>query len=126
MSMPLSQQPPAVTVGQEPFHTLSTHTTIGPVIAVLIVIMILGIVAVMIGRICSGRRILGYGQYDIESWAETKCSSCIDGRISPSLPRPPNVFATSAPSSSMPAQTNQEETKQDDQSPHHPPENLDS
>ncbi|KAF2309889.1 hypothetical protein GH714_005501 [Hevea brasiliensis] len=93
MSMPLGQQPPAVTIAQENFHTHSTHSSVGPVIAVLAVIMILGLLAVTIGRLCSRRRILGYGQYDIENWAETKCSSCIDGRISP--PPRSNVFATS-------------------------------
>ncbi|CAN0922199.1 hypothetical protein LINGRAHAP2_LOCUS32974 [Linum grandiflorum] len=61
--------------------------------------MILGIAAVMIGRMCSGRRILGYGQYDIEGWAETKCSTCIDGRITPSPPppRPPTPPAAADP-----------------------------
>ncbi|KAF2324421.1 hypothetical protein GH714_013874 [Hevea brasiliensis] len=114
MSTPLSQQPPAVTIAQEPFHTHSTHSSVGPVIAVLVVIMILAVLAVMIGRLCSGRRILGYGQHDIESWAETKCSSCIDGTISPPLSRP-NVLATSDPPP-VPAQTHLE-TKQEEQSP---------
>ncbi|XP_021647978.1 uncharacterized protein LOC110640794 [Hevea brasiliensis] len=111
--MPLGQQPPAVTIAQENFHTHSTHSSVGPVIAVLAVIMILGLLAVTIGRLCSRRRILGYGQYDIENWAETKCSSCIDGRISP--PPRSNVFATSG-TPPMPAQTPQE-TKQEEQSP---------
>ncbi|EEF52462.1 uncharacterized protein LOC8260874 [Ricinus communis] len=121
MSMPLTQQPPAVTVAQEPFSTHSTHGSIGPLIVVLVVIMILGVLAVMIGRLCSGRRILGYGQYDIESWAETKCASCIDGRISSPAPRS-NPFVTSG-SSPLPVQIHQE-TKQEEQSPQHPPESL--
>ncbi|CAN1273872.1 hypothetical protein LINPERPRIM_LOCUS15216 [Linum perenne] len=107
MSMQQQQeQPSPVSVNPQSFSTIhpSSHASIGPVIAVLVVIVILGIAAVMIGRMCSGRRILGYGQYDIEGWAETKCSTCIDGRIAPSpppppppLPQPPASTDTSSP-----------------------------
>ncbi|GKV04697.1 hypothetical protein SLEP1_g16817 [Rubroshorea leprosula] len=85
MSIPLVQPPrPPVTVVQQSYISHSDHASIGPFIAVLVVIIILGIVAVMIGRLCTGKKIMtGYGQYDIESWIETKCASCIDGRIIP-------------------------------------------
>ncbi|KAK8642499.1 hypothetical protein V6N13_011840 [Hibiscus sabdariffa] len=97
--MPLVQQPPPVTVTQQPYSShATTHSSIGPVIAVLLVIVVLGIVAGMIGRLCTGRKIMGYGQYDIESWIETKCSSCIDGRVYPPQPSP-NASATSVPPS---------------------------
>ncbi|OMO74880.1 hypothetical protein COLO4_26446 [Corchorus olitorius] len=105
MSMPpLVQQPPPgvpVTQVQQPYESHAAHASIGPVIAVLVVIVILGILAGMIGRLCTGRKIMGYGQYDIESWFETKFSSCIDGRIySPPPPRP-NVAASA--NNSVPA-----------------------
>ncbi|KAL2346377.1 hypothetical protein Fmac_000377 [Flemingia macrophylla] len=95
MSMPLYQQqehPPPVSVAQH-----SPQESVGPVIGVLIVIIVLGIIAVMIGRLCSGRRIMRHGQYDVESWAERKCSSCIDGRINISLPTRPSEASTSLP-----------------------------
>ncbi|CAK7347603.1 unnamed protein product [Dovyalis caffra] len=122
MSMPLNQQTPPVSITPQSFNTHTTHTSIGPVVAVLVVIMVFGVLAVMFGKLCSGRRIMGYGQYDMESWAERKCSSCIDGRLSPPLQRS-SVPATSS-SASTPAQT--QETKQEEQSPQYPPENLDS
>ncbi|KAE8659083.1 Telomere maintenance component 1, putative isoform 1 [Hibiscus syriacus] len=98
MSMPLAQQPPPVTVAQQPYRSHATHASIGPVIAVLLVIIVLGLVAGMIGRLCTGRKIMGYGQYDIESWIEKKFSSCIDGRVYPPQPTG-NASATSAPPS---------------------------
>jgi hypothetical protein len=67
------------------------------VIAVLAVITILGVIAGMIGRLCSGRRIMGHGQYDFESWVERKCSSCLDGRVGPPPPRPPPATASAEP-----------------------------
>ncbi|KAF8405085.1 hypothetical protein HHK36_009982 [Tetracentron sinense] len=91
MSMPLEPQqqippptPMAVTV--EGYTTRSGHGSVGPVIAVLAVITILGVVAGMIGRLCSGRRIMGHGHYDFQVWVERKCSSCIQGRIDPPPP----------------------------------------
>ncbi|EXB38638.1 hypothetical protein L484_014453 [Morus notabilis] len=107
MSLPLNQQaPPVVTVATQPSYNNVhvSHGSIGPVIAVLIVIMILGVIAVVVGRMCSGKRIMGYGQFDVESWAERKCSSCIDGRINAPIPRA-NGSVTSVPVSSAPAQT---------------------
>ncbi|KAF5739428.1 hypothetical protein HS088_TW12G00634 [Tripterygium wilfordii] len=123
MSMPIAQQPPSVTLPEQSYSNHSGHTSIGPVIAVMVIIIILGVLAGMIGRLCSGRRIMGYGDYDIESWAERKFSRCIDGRINPSPPRP-QVSATSTPVT-MPVQANQE-PKSEEQSPHNPPSNTDS
>ncbi|PON38093.1 hypothetical protein PanWU01x14_315310 [Parasponia andersonii] len=93
-SLPLNQQaPPLEVVSQHVSHGPS----VGPVVAVLAVILILGAMAVMVGRLCSGKRIMGYGQFDLESWAETKCSSCIDGRIHANAPLPrANASATSS------------------------------
>ncbi|KAK6939556.1 hypothetical protein RJ641_029087 [Dillenia turbinata] len=103
MSIPVSDQqpwpPPAVTlVSQKSF----TSGSIGALIAVLAMILILGIIAGVIGRLCSGRRtIMGHGPYDLESWAETTFSSCIDGRINPPQLRPTtNPIDTAAASSS--------------------------
>ncbi|CAK9179711.1 unnamed protein product [Ilex paraguariensis] len=81
------QPPPIAETTQQHYTAHSGHGSIGPVIAVLAVITILGAIAVMIGRLCSGRRIMGHGQYDLEGWVETKCSSCLDGRVDPPPPR---------------------------------------
>ncbi|KAK9271178.1 hypothetical protein L1049_026767 [Liquidambar formosana] len=88
MSMPQDQQqPPPVTMTQGSYSTHSGHGSIGPLIAVLAVIIILGMLAVVIGRLCSGSwRLMDHGQFDIETWVEHKCSTCIDGRINPPLP----------------------------------------
>ena len=124
MSMPLGQQPPPVTVTQQPYNSHTSHASIGPVIAVLLVIIILGILAVMIGRLCTGRKIMGYGQYDTESWVETKCFSCIDGRIYSPPPTRANASGSSV-SASIQHQS-QQESKQEDQSPQTPLPNVDS
>lgn len=119
MSMPTYQQqvqPPPVSVAQR-----SPHESVGPVIGVLVVIIMLGVIAVMIGRICSGRRIMGHGQYDVESWAERKCSSCIDGRINLSLPTRASESSASVPAT--PIHTCQE-TKRPEQSSQTSPPNL--
>ncbi|KAF3616007.1 hypothetical protein P3S67_019895 [Capsicum chacoense] len=84
------QLPPPMFMGQQAYSGRPGHGSIGPVIAVLAVIAVLGAIAVMIGRLCSGRRIMGHGQYDFEGWVETKCASCIDGRVDP-IPRPVTV-----------------------------------
>lgn len=95
MSTPLEPQqqppPPPLEVTQQAYTSQPGHGSIGPVIGVLAVITILGAIAVMIGRLCSGRRIMGHGQYDFEGWVEAKCGSCIDGRVDPPTPprRPP-------------------------------------
>ncbi|KAL4555735.1 hypothetical protein LXL04_038363 [Taraxacum kok-saghyz] len=85
------QQPPPFppVIQEQAYKPHSSHGSVGPVIGVLAVIMVLGAVAVMIGRLCSGRRIMGHGQYDFEGWAETKCSTCIDGRLGPPPQRQP-------------------------------------
>ncbi|XP_060169303.1 uncharacterized protein LOC132600236 [Lycium barbarum] len=89
---PLQQQqlPPPMFMGQQAYSDRPGHGSVGPVIGVLAVIAVLGAIAVMIGRLCSGRRIMGRGQYDFEGWVETKCASCIDGRVDP-IPRPVTV-----------------------------------
>ncbi|KAF9600555.1 hypothetical protein IFM89_010041 [Coptis chinensis] len=82
------QQPPLVVpVTQQAYSSHTNHGSVGALIAVLAVITVLGAIAVMIGRLCSGRKVMGHGQYDFEGWVERKCASCIDGRIDP--PRPP-------------------------------------
>ncbi|KAM7479213.1 hypothetical protein LguiA_027426 [Lonicera macranthoides] len=84
------QPPPIADIRQIYPSSHSGHGSVGPVIAALAVITILGAIAVMIGRLCSGRRIMGHPQYyDFEGWVETKFSSCIDGRIDLPPPRPP-------------------------------------
>ncbi|KAJ0010463.1 hypothetical protein Pint_34472 [Pistacia integerrima] len=85
MSTPplLDQQPPPMAVTQQVYTTRSGHGSVGPVIAVLAVIIMLGVIAGMIGRLCSGRRVMGRGEYDFEGWVERKCSSCLDGNIDP-------------------------------------------
>ncbi|KAJ0087067.1 hypothetical protein Patl1_09028 [Pistacia atlantica] len=86
MSMPVEQQPPPLMITH---NSHSREESVGPLIGVMVVIMMLGIVACMIGRLCSGRSLMGYGKYDIERWAESKFSTCIDGTISPPpLPTP--------------------------------------
>ncbi|KAL6514273.1 hypothetical protein OROHE_019260 [Orobanche hederae] len=81
------QQPPPVEMAQQAYRAHTEHGSVGPVIGVLAMITILGFVAVMIGRLCSGRGIRGHGKYDFEGWVETKCASCIDGRVDPPPPR---------------------------------------
>ncbi|XP_050365721.1 uncharacterized protein LOC126784292 [Argentina anserina] len=102
MSRSYGEQPPPPPPPQEfviqggEASTYSPHGSIGAVVGVLVMVVILAVVAVVIGRLCSGKTIMGYGHFDMESWAETKCSSCIDGRISISLSRP-NVSTTTPP-----------------------------
>ena len=116
MSMPLDQlqqPPPSLS-----YTHYSRHGSVGPVIAVLAVIAILGTLAAIVGRLCSGRRIMGHGQYDIESWLEEKCSSCIDGRVNPPPLPSADISAGSVPLS-IPIHT-QEETKPDEPSSQNP------
>ncbi|GMH13853.1 hypothetical protein Nepgr_015694 [Nepenthes gracilis] len=103
MSVPFSLQqpppalPPPVTMVQPtyPAHP-AAHGSIGPVIGVMAVVVMLCAVAVMIGRLCSGRGIMGQGEYDVEGWVETKCSSCVDGRINVAVPSRTNTTAAAA------------------------------
>ncbi|XP_027155395.1 uncharacterized protein LOC113759058 [Coffea eugenioides] len=86
----VQQQPPPMVVAaqQQAYAAHSGHGSVGPVIAVLAVISILGALAVMIGRLCSGRGVFGHGpHYDFESWVEAKCSACVDGRVDSPVPR---------------------------------------
>ncbi|KAL2477227.1 uncharacterized protein Fot_46241 [Forsythia ovata] len=83
---PLQPPPMAVMAQQAAYTAHSGHGSVGPVIGVLAVITILGALSVMIGRLCSGRRIMGHQGYDFERWVETKCSSCIDGSFNPHPP----------------------------------------
>lgn len=84
---PTLEQPPPLPMIQQAYTSHSGHGSVGPVIGVLAVIIVLGALAVMVGRICSGRRIMGRGQYDFESWVEAKFATCIDGRVDPPRPR---------------------------------------
>ncbi|MCD7472731.1 hypothetical protein HAX54_014063 [Datura stramonium] len=141
---PLQQQqqlPPPMFMGQQAYSDRPGHGSVGPVIAVLAVIAVLGAIAVMIGRLCSGRRIMGRGQYDFEGWVETKCASCIDGRVDPTPRRvtvapPPVVVAESSCSGSPggeapvpePVETREEEAsnQQSNSHEHHPHERAES
>lgn len=127
--MPLDQAPPPPTVPITQ-QTFSSHSTFVPFIAVFAVIIIFGVLAIMIGRLCSGGTALGYGHYDMERWVEEKCSSCIDGRISPpttttTRPRANNasVSVTSTSVPTTPIQTHQE-NRQEEPSPQNPQANV--
>lgn len=130
MPMPPYQQPPPALIVQQTYNTRvhSTHSSIGPFIAVLVVIIVLGILAVMVGRLCFGKGVLGYGEYDIESWVETKCSSCIDGKFN--SPPPPPLRTTNASSSCnsiplpVPLQTGHQQAEQEERSPPDPKTNV--
>lgn len=90
-------------------HRSYGGTSFGPLIVALAVITVLGALAVFMGRVCFGRRtVFGYGRYDLEAWVETKCASCVDGRMDVAVPRPrhvappPPVAATSPPPAQPP------------------------
>ncbi|XP_057533033.1 uncharacterized protein LOC130810930 [Amaranthus tricolor] len=107
MSMPFPPPPPATVI--RPPET-ATHGSIGAVIGVLSVILFLCIVAIIIGRLCFGKGILhGSAHYDLESWIESKCSSCVDGRLilsppPPPPPPPPQTMPTNEGRSELPAE----------------------
>ncbi|KAL0356792.1 UNVERIFIED_CONTAM: hypothetical protein Scaly_1364900 [Sesamum calycinum] len=86
--------------GTASLHRPFGHGSVGPVIGVLCGHNHTGAIAVMIGRLCSGRGIRGHAQYDFESWVETKCASCIDGRVDHHPPPRVVVEHTSVVSSS--------------------------
>ncbi|CAA6667524.1 unnamed protein product [Spirodela intermedia] len=97
-TLPLEQHPPpppmAMVLNPPPHYG---GGSVGPLIGVLAVIAILGIISGMIGRLCASGRIFGHGQYDIERWIETKCASCIDGRLElPASGPPPSSSAAAA------------------------------
>lgn len=84
------QPPPLEVMAPQDIANKADDGSIGPVIGVLSVIIIVGVFAGMVGRLCSGRPIMGYGgQYDFESWVEKKFSSCLDGRVGPPRPDAP-------------------------------------
>ncbi|KAL5540670.1 hypothetical protein UlMin_042862 [Ulmus minor] len=115
---PIDQQPPPMAVLQQDYTTHSGHGSVGPVIGVLAVITVLGVIAGMIGRLCSGRRVMGHGQYyDFEGWIERKCSTCLDGRIDPTPP-PPAAMANHSGGEipvAMPVETPEENKEKDQQ-----------
>ncbi|CAL0331343.1 unnamed protein product [Lupinus luteus] len=127
MSTTIVQQllPPPIEVTHQAYTIHSSHGSVGPVIAVLAVITFLGVIAAMVGRLCSGRRVMGYGDYDIERWVETKCSSCVDGRITPShppprpaSPPPENNAGGVAPPVEVPQEVEEEQQQQSRESGH--------
>ncbi|XP_057975384.1 uncharacterized protein LOC131162803 [Malania oleifera] len=137
MSMPADQQqlqppPPPATTTQVAYNTRSTHGSIGPVIGVLAIVIVFGILAGLVGRLCYGRRrIMGRGgYYDIEGWLERKCSSCIDGRINIAPPPPPpsaaNVTSGDSAPASVAMQAVQEPKQEDHSPPSNPPADSDS
>lgn len=91
---PFLEQPPAPSLPAlemtvEGYTTDSDNGSYGPVIAVLAVIVVLCIGSNMVGRLCSGRQIMGRGgNFDIEL-VETQCSSGVDGGIARTPPPPP-------------------------------------
>ncbi|XP_020595710.1 uncharacterized protein LOC110035763 [Phalaenopsis equestris] len=88
--------PPPANAYPSQYHSKDSWGSIGPVIGVLAVITVLGIIAGVIGRLCSGRRIVGLGQYDFQGWIERKCASCIDGGTGSTAPAPVTASAASA------------------------------
>ncbi|KAI5577121.1 hypothetical protein BDE02_09G093400 [Populus trichocarpa] len=97
---------------QAAYTTRTGHGSVGPVIAVLAVITILGVIAGMIGRFCSGRRVLGHGQYDLEGWVERKCSSCLDGHVGPPPTRPADIPVAFPVVKGRPQETKEEKQEQ--------------
>ncbi|GAA0156615.1 hypothetical protein LIER_14069 [Lithospermum erythrorhizon] len=107
--MMTAYSPIVVTEQASPVH--ARNGSVGPVIGVLVVIAVLGAVAVVIGRLCSGRKIMDHGQYDFESWVEIKCASCIDGHVNihPPAPPPPPVRVVVEESSTTTTRSDSEE-----------------
>lgn len=58
-----------------------SNGSVGPVLAVLSVITILGVIACVLGRICAGRLFSANSKYDCVGWMERRCASCIDGDL---------------------------------------------
>eukprot|EP01018_Ginkgo_biloba_P009503 Gb_30603 [translate_table: standard] len=82
MSMPLQQQP-IVVYPQAVSSNGGSHSngSVGPVLAVLSVITILGVLACVMGRVCAGRLVSANSKYDCVGWMERRCASCIDGDV---------------------------------------------
>ncbi|KAG6605124.1 hypothetical protein SDJN03_02441, partial [Cucurbita argyrosperma subsp. sororia] len=66
--------------GQAASSHVGADGPFGPVIAILVVMVILGTVAGMIGRLFSGRRVVGGGQYDVEARLTTFHRRGLHGR----------------------------------------------
>ncbi|GAB2222522.1 hypothetical protein Droror1_Dr00016640 [Drosera rotundifolia] len=96
-SSPPPPPPPMVVSEQHSYAAVdSNQGSVGPVIGVLVAILILGVVAAMIGRLLSGRSIMGYGgHFDVDAWMDSKFSSCLDSHahgptsLRPLSPEPP-------------------------------------
>lgn len=69
---------------------------VGPLFVVLAIIMVLGVLAGLIGRVCSGRHWGVDTQYDFEGWVEKRCANCIDGDVEAPPPPPPDKPAEEA------------------------------
>ncbi|XP_070021554.1 uncharacterized protein [Nicotiana sylvestris] len=114
------QQPPPMVLNPKPYSDHRDHGLVGPVIGVLVAIAFLGAIAVMIGKICSGRGIMGRGYYDIEGWVETKCGSCIDGRVDPPCPQvtgsPPVVAESGGSGTVSPVPEEEVESREEEAS----------
>lgn len=111
------QQAPPLLPTQQAYTSHSGHGSVGPVIGVLAIIIILGALAIMVGRLCSGRRIMGHGQYDFESWVETKCATCLDGRVDPG---PTRIVIQHPPAPvTVPAEMEREEERKEEESDEH-------
>uniref|UniRef100_A0A0E0JS03 Uncharacterized protein n=1 Tax=Oryza punctata TaxID=4537 RepID=A0A0E0JS03_ORYPU len=63
--------------------TTAVRGSYGPVIAMLAVLAVLAAVAVAVGRLCFGRRVLGQaaGGHDLEAWVERTCGPCVGATI---------------------------------------------
>lgn len=108
---------------QAPPNSVSGSGSFAPVIAVLTVITILGIIAVLIGRLCTGRRIMGRFQFDFEGWIEKHCSSWINGNIeTPGT----NLNGPEASVSIPIPEGNNQQTKPSEESPQDPPPTVGS
>ncbi|CAA6663090.1 unnamed protein product [Spirodela intermedia] len=109
--LPLQQQqppppppPPVATTHQAyvPHGGGGGGGSIGPVIAALALVAVLGVIAGIVGRLCAGRSIFGRGHYDLEGWMNANCSSCIDGTIDSSPQPKPAPLPDGAASQSPP------------------------
>ncbi|KAL5228661.1 hypothetical protein ABZP36_016926 [Zizania latifolia] len=68
--------------------TTAVTGSYGPVIAMLAVLAVLAAVAVAVGRLCFGRRMLGQagGGHDLEAWVERTCGPCVGASIFSAAP----------------------------------------
>ncbi|KAJ8490746.1 hypothetical protein OPV22_012467 [Ensete ventricosum] len=94
MSLPFGKQPPPAYA--EPSGSQGGGGSIGPVIGVVLGVVALAVVAGLVGRLCSGLSILGYGHYDLHGWVERKCAACVDGRRPDAPPPQPSTDAAPA------------------------------